>query len=582
MDSDYGLRKRTSAATEKKIVEVNRPPTVWERFPQNSGFKSLATAEAQSDIKGILAGMDESAKDAKDEQETTGETLDRGKGGKLPRGRKRKRKGVYGRRAKPVDSSANFYYAYKRTKNYEDELEFSRFISEQQYLSLRHAYTKNLESALVKSKQQKAVIDILRKKLEDKMNGVSGLNHLNKTASLLQKALHLVEYHEGREAFFKSQNEELMKRLPAHEKVSPNDVAGARDDSEKQEDASLESELPDTFVNTSYGPGSLLEIRANSTVSVKLAWGAVASLPIGSLCPVSSELVELHKPKEEKVEEGNAEKLKEPVPLDTLWRNGPPRGVELYLSPLSDDPHFALHPALPLDPRQMEEYYKKNADMTRFAFRGEINGQSPIHKINNHGDWDEITLARTESLRDMPCSWTEPNSSPWAEKGQGLSRTELEVWEAERVKHLEDQAKLRRMKHELQRLKGVMKIRDKRILAARENQKYLINRLTSVRKKYADLSLRHVRLLQDQTLKPSANGKSNGSQSNGTLLNGISADHSDQNDDAQEGENEDTKNESDGSKKSTSRKRARSVDVLSKDTDSYGRRISTRRQKKKA
>ena len=586
MDSDYGLRKRSTAPVERKAAEVNRPLTVWERFPTNSGFKSLGVAEVQSDLKGILAGMDP---EASEEEVQVEEKIDKGKAPKATRGRKRKRKGGAGRRSKALEASANFYYAYKRTKSYEEELEYSQFVSEQQYLSVRHAYTKKLENVMSNTKRRKAVIDILRKKLEDKLNGTSGLASLDQTSSLLQKALNLVGYHESRAASLESQNKDLRQRLAANEEVTMDTAPDLKESEGKPKGAQDTGDLPDIFVNTTFGPGTVVNLRTDSLVSVKLDWGAVATIPISSLCPVSSELVERHKDKQETEHDASvesSEKEKDLVPLDTVWRTGPPRGVELYLSPLSSDPHFALHPALPSDPHQIEKFYKTNEDMTQYAFGGGINGHvGPSRRLQaTHGDWDETALGRIQAMKDMPCSWTESSSSPWADEGKGLARTELGVWQEEHIKHLEDQATLRRMQHELQRLRAVVKIRDKRLLAARENQKYLINRLTSSRNKYTDLNLRHVRLLKAQTDKPNANGKSNGTdetQSNGTLMNGVSGEHS--NEEAQEDENEDTKNESDtSSRRSNTRKRARSVDALNKDTDSYGRRISTRRQKKKA
>mmetsp|Transcript_5099 Transcript_5099/g.5797 ORF Transcript_5099/g.5797 Transcript_5099/m.5797 type:complete len:234 (-) Transcript_5099:2185-2886(-) len=96
----------------------------------------------------------------------------------------------------------------------------------------------------------------------------------------------------------------------------------------------------------------------------------------------------------------------------------------------------------------------------------------------------------------MPVSWGEPTSSPWASEGLCPSRKELTKWEQERNDYLKTKAAIRSVKHELQKAKTIIRLRDKRLVETNKTQNVLMDRLTILRNNYVSLRKKCAKLLR--------------------------------------------------------------------------------------
>ncbi|GBG25398.1 Hypothetical Protein FCC1311_016162 [Hondaea fermentalgiana] len=349
--------------------------------------------------------------------------------------------------------STNFYYPFKKMKEWQELHDYLDFVNEQTYLSSRNAFVQKMAMLVKKREQQQDVLDTLHKVYAERLSSVLALDAgIRQTGPLLDAVLQHAMYYKERAELAQR---ELNASSSGTPKTSPRSRSRQRSKSNAMDldeetndghaggpDANSDAGNLTTVqkiedlrcVHTPFGPGILHALRPDGFLIVKLDWGATVFMQATSLTRSSLDHLEQRDTCLRDSLEALLTEQSEPVPVNhrpvmyTRPAYGPPRGVPLHLSPLSNDPSFALPAATPMDPVALTRLYRSRNLLATPAIRDFAQEQE-----FEAADLDLRQRTRDEDLETIPISWGSVDTTPWAPSGAGIPRVTMDAWEADRV-----------------------------------------------------------------------------------------------------------------------------------------------------
>lgn len=414
-DESYGLRRRT-----KGKLPFSQGWKI-EPLPSHESFRKLPVSDIKADIYQIKTTLEVAAEDEGiyewDEDKYFGElssatipSLKKCSKTSLMEGESLSSTDNYFANSRLARStnlfgSNNFYYPFKKMKQAEELKEYLDFVNEETFQSTRHAFVNNLKRLGVKRDHQNECIqklqNIYKEELEHYTNKEIRLEESSNTIINLVKALQ----------YFKSKSDALCRDKTI--------LPGIR----QKSDIFMDPWADLQYVNTVFGHGIIRGFCENTLcLKVQLTWGATAFLNLNAIDETSS--LESSTSCEQTIESS-----KRPV-LYTTKDYGAPRGIPLYLNPVSTEGHFALPPLLNKSPASLESIYQnqhRNDETSKYAVR------NAIEKLEQqNADFDLESARRNDLYLQLPFSWGSRTDVPWDLQDKGLSRRDIDEWGAER------------------------------------------------------------------------------------------------------------------------------------------------------
>mmetsp|Transcript_16661 Transcript_16661/g.32313 ORF Transcript_16661/g.32313 Transcript_16661/m.32313 type:complete len:816 (-) Transcript_16661:292-2739(-) len=410
--------------------------------------------------------------------------------------------------------STNFYFPFKKMKDWDELHDYLDFVNEQTYLSARNAFVQKMAMLTRKREQQNEVLSSLYEVYTERLSTVMAMESgIRETAPLLDKVIQHVAYYKERAdlatkeletyranaAYLnsstssinlddpsitpRSRNRSRSRSNPSAAPVGeavPMDTEGGEEDTKTDVDRKKSKNSEDNesthhhnlnsahkiaelrCVHTPYGSGVLHDVRPDGFAMIKLEWGATAFLKLSTLSQASLDHLAEREESLRDTIEALVTETREPTEVNrrpvmyTLPEHGPPRGIPLQLSLLSGDGHFALAPGTPLDPIRLMQVYRSKNLLATPAAKDFVEEQE-----YEAADLDLREYVRSEDLKQVPFSWGSLDTSPWSLQEHSIPKRTMDVWEKDRSELSILRAKVGRLQRELKETRGSLRLREK-------------------------------------------------------------------------------------------------------------------------